>query len=81
MAEISDYVGIFGVILILICYFFIQINVLSVKGFYYSFLNLIGAICLLFSLLYHWNLASVIIEIAWMTISVFGIAKSLIRKG
>ncbi|HSX13196.1 MAG TPA: hypothetical protein VLE96_02100 [Chlamydiales bacterium] len=80
MSEISDYVGIFGVLLILICYFLLQTSVLKVKDFFYSFLNLIGAICLLISLLYHWNLASVVIEIAWMMISIYGIINSLRRK-
>lgn len=77
---ISDYIGLFGVLLILLCYMLLQLNLLTVRDFRYSLLNLIGATCLLFSLLYHWNLASVVIEIIWMLISVFGIVMSVKRK-
>lgn len=80
ICAISNYVGLFGVLLILLSYMLLQLHMMSVRDFIYSFLNLIGAICLLFSLMYHWNLASVVIEIIWMLISVYGIVKSLKRK-
>jgi hypothetical protein len=40
-------------------------------------LNLIGSIMLLYSLLFHWNLSSVLIEIAWITISLIGLYRAV----
>lgn len=73
----SDIIGIIGVIIILLTYFLLQIEKISFKSFWYSFLNLIGSVLLLISLIFNWNLPSVIIEIFWMSISLFGIYKFL----
>lgn len=43
----------------------------------YQLLNLAGALCILFSLLFNFNLASVILEITWISISLIGIYKIL----
>jgi len=73
---ISTYIGLFGVCLILVAYFMLQINRLSAKDWLYSSMNLLGSVCLLFSLCYHWNFPSVVIEIMWFCISVYGLWKS-----
>ena len=67
-----DIIGITGVALVLVAYFLIQIGRVSALSYRYCSLNLIGAILILYSLLYNWNLASVIIELAWMLISLWG---------
>ena len=72
---ISDYIGLFGVLLILAAYTALQVAYLKSKDLSYSLMNLIGSICLLFSLLYHWNLASVVIEVMWFLISLYGVWK------
>lgn len=74
--NISNYVGIVGVLLILLSYLLLQMHKISLRDFSYSFLNLIGSILILYSLLFHWNLPSVIIEIAWLAISIYGICKN-----
>lgn len=76
----SDYVGILGVAIILVAYVMLQVEYLSPKDFSYSFVNLIGSILLLYSLFYHWNLASVVIEIMWMVISLYGIGKTFVKR-
>ena len=43
----------------------------------YNITNLIGAGLLTLSLLVHFNLAALILEIAWMGVALFGIAKAL----
>ncbi len=76
----ADIVGIVGVTLILIAYFLLQFEKMNSNSVSYSMLNLVGAAMILYSLFYHWNLASVIIEIAWIIISIAGIFRSLKRQ-
>lgn len=80
MLNIPDTIGILGVTLILISYALFQFEKIDPKGFYYSFLNLIGASLILYSLFYSWNLASVIIEVFWILISIYGLWKYLKRS-
>lgn len=79
-AFISTYVGLFGVFLILLAYFLLQIGRVNPKDFLYSLINLFGSICLLFSLLYNWNFPSVVIEVIWFCISLYGLWRSKSRK-
>lgn len=80
LEEFSNLVGIVGVILILWAYYLIQAHKVTAHSFSYSTLNIIGAILILFSLCFHFNLASVVIEICWILISIMGIVKSLKQK-
>lgn len=72
---IIDLIGLLGVSIILTTYFLLQIDKINAKGFYYSFLNAIGSILILFSLSYNWNLPSVVIEVFWFMISLLGLYK------
>lgn len=76
MAWFPDLVGLVGVILILIAYYLLQAEKYSASDSGYLKLNVIGSALLLFSLCYNWNLSSVIIEIIWLVISVWGIFRS-----
>ena len=80
MMELSDTIGIVGVSFVLITYFLLQFDKIDSKGFWYSFLNLFGAILIMYSLLYTWNLASAIIEISWIAISIYGVWKYFKKK-
>lgn len=71
----SDFVGISGVALILIAYFLLQIEKLSGQGLGYLLLNATGAVLILVSLSQTFNLASFVIEICWLAISVMGLSK------
>lgn len=77
MHILSNILGIIGVTLILIVYALLQAEKISSKSFKYSLWNLIGSILILFSLYYHWNLSSVVIEIFWTIISAYGVYKAL----
>ena len=70
---LPDIIGLFGVFLILAAYLLLQLHYLSSRHLSFSCVNLLGACCLLFSLFFNWNLSSVVIEIAWMSISLYGI--------
>ncbi len=73
--EFHDFVGFSGAIAILLAYFLLQAKKMSPDGLVYSLLNLIGALLILFSLTYAWNLTAVFIEIIWVSISLFGVFK------
>jgi hypothetical protein len=75
-----DLVSIVGVTIILYAYFFLQLNRLEASSYLYSTLNLIGSLLILFSLYFDWNLSAVIIEVAWVGISVLGIIRRFLEK-
>ena len=60
---ISDIIGIAGVGLVIVAFFLIQSERIVSSSSAYLYSNFFGSIMLLFSLYYHWNLASVVIEI------------------
>lgn len=69
---IGDAIGIVGVFLIVIAYVLMQLNRMDPKKVTFSLLNALGAILILISLLYDWNLASFVMEIIWITLSLYG---------
>ncbi len=68
-----DIVGTIGVALIVVTYAGVQLRKMEVSSLAYSALNLLGAVMILASLAYNFNLASVVIEIFWIIISLWGI--------
>ena len=72
-----DMLGIVGVAIILAAYLLLQLEKLSVQDWRYSATNGLGALLILISLFFSFNLASFIIEIAWLLISIFGLFKSI----
>lgn len=77
---LPDIIGIIGVCLILLAYSLLQLERIDPKSLRYSMLNGIGAVLILISLIYDFNLASFIIECAWLIISVFGIVKAFLSR-
>ena len=77
MMEISfaDIIGTIGVALIVLVYLLLQLEKIDPKALSYSLINFIGSIMILYSLIHTWNLASVIIEVFWIAISLFGVYK------
>ena len=75
-----DIVGTLGVGIIILTYVFLQIERLRSDQLLYSLLNAIGAGLILVSLYFDFNLPSVVVEAFWLLISLFGIAKYLVRK-
>ena len=73
--EFHDGVGFSGALCIILAYLLLQAEKLSADGLFYSFTNLLGALLILYSLFYAWNVSAVFIEIVWIGISVYGIYK------
>ena len=76
----ADIVGTIGVLLIVFVYLLLQSDKLDPKGLSYSLTNTIGSVMILYSLMEHWNLASVVIEVFWILISLFGVWRYFRRK-
>ncbi|RED15099.1 CBU_0592 family membrane protein [Parasphingopyxis lamellibrachiae] len=76
---IANIVGIAGGILIVAAYAYANIAD-PVRLLPYNLVNLAGAILLTLSLLVHFNLASLLLEIVWMAIAIYGIVKALRKK-
>jgi len=75
MHLMSDIIGVVGVALVVLSFFLLQTEKITPNSSIYLYSNLAGAMMLLFSLYYHWNLASVIIEVMWLFISIYGIIR------
>lgn len=72
MEAFSTMLGIIGVAMILVAYAGLQLSRMRNTGLPYLWLNLVGAVFILFSLFFHWNLPSFIIEICWILITLYG---------
>lgn len=77
--EFHDLVGNVGVLCILVTYLLLQIERIEPTSLIFSGLNALGAGMVLFSLMEEFNLSAFIIESAWLTISVFGIARRFFK--
>lgn len=74
-----DFVGNIGVVCVLLTYLLLQMQRLTVEDISYSVINGLGAILITVSLLYSFNLSSFLIEMAWLSISLYGVVKALGR--
>jgi len=68
-----DIVGTIGVVLIIVAYAAVQTRRMKSEQLSYSVINLVGAVMILISLRYTFNLASFVIEVFWILISIWGI--------
>jgi len=69
-------VGIIGTLLVLLAFFLLQARKLHGNGAVYQLLNAFGAAAIIVSLFYQFNLASMVLEIAWLLISIYGLVTS-----
>jgi len=80
MISITDFIGLTGVALLIVTYALLQLDRIDPKGFWYSFNNLLVAILVTVSLVYTPNLASIVIEVFWFLISLYGVIMYFRRK-
>lgn len=77
--QLANPLGLLGVVIILVAYFLLSTGRWSAHSIKFQFLNFIGAWMILYSLYFHWNLASAVIEMAWIVISVIGMYRILMH--
>jgi len=72
-----DFAGNVGVAMMVFAYLLLQMGKLRINDLSYSLTNAIGAVLVLISLLYSFNLSAFLVETFWLLISLFGLIKFL----
>ena len=78
--HLSDLVGFIGVLLIVIAYLLLQLDKLPSSSPKYSLLNAGGALLIIVSLIFAFNLSAFIVEVFWFLISLLGLWRSLVYR-
>ena len=75
-----DLVGFIGVLLIVVAYLLLQLDKLPSSSPRYSLLNAGGALLIMVSLIFAFNLSAFIVEAFWFLISLLGLWRSLVSR-
>lgn len=75
-----DLAGNIGVLMMVIAYLLLQLEKLSSSAVSYLLLNAAGALLVILSLIFHFNLSAFLMEVFWLLISLYGLTKSLFSK-
>jgi len=75
-----DLAGNIGVLLIVIAYLLLQLEKLSSSAFSYLLLNAVGAVMVIVSLMFRFNLSAFLMEAFWLLISLYGLARPLFSR-
>jgi len=75
-----DVIGNLGVVMIVGTYFLVQIGRMSASGLAYTSLNGVGAVLIMVSLYYNFNLSAFIIEVFWILISLVGLVRIFLER-
>ena len=74
-----DFAGNIGVALMVIGYLLLQAEKIRSSDLSYSLMNGIGALLVVVSLLYRFNLSAFLVEAFWFLISIYGLIKFSLR--
>ncbi len=78
--HLFDLAGFIGVLLIVVAYLLLQLDKLPSSSPRYSLLNAGGALLIIASLIFAFNLSAFIVEAFWFLISLLGLWRSLISR-
>jgi paired small multidrug resistance pump len=71
-----DWAGYIGVLLVLLAYFLLQARKLNGNKLIYQLMNILGAFGVLLSLVFgSFNWSAFLLEVAWIAIGIYGIAR------
>lgn len=74
-----DFAGNIGVALMVIAYLLLQAEKLRSSDVRYSLMNAAGALLVLISLVYSFNVSAFLVELFWLLISIYGLIKFAMR--
>lgn len=75
-----DLVGNLGVLLMVAAYLLLQLERLSSAAVSYLLLNVVGAVMVIVSLLFRFNLSAFLMEVFWLLISLYGLARGMLAR-
>ena len=75
-----DLTGFIGVLLIIVAYLLLQLDKLPSSSPRYSLLNAGGALLIIVSLIFAFNLSAFVVEVFWFLISLLGLSRSLTSR-
>ena len=76
----TDFIGNVGVFLILATYLLLLLERIESRSILYSAANALGALLILVSLYFKFNLSAFIVEFFWLLISIVGLVRGLRRS-
>lgn len=79
-AEAYRLVGITGFVAYFLSYLLLQTGRITGEGIHYTVLNLLASSLVLISLMHEFNLASAMIQISWILISIMGLCRLAYTK-
>ncbi len=75
-----DFVGVVGSLVICAAYLMVSLGRVNPEGFSFHIVNASGSILLLVSLHFRPNPGAILIEVLWLAIAGFGIARAILRR-
>lgn len=75
-----DIIGYAGVLLVLVAYGLLATGRMSNDDWRYPVINIIGTMGIAYSLLYQWNLPSMVAQLVWIAISIVGLMRIAKKK-
>lgn len=75
-----DAVGMVGIAMIVGCYLLLQTGRMQSNDLSYSVFNGLGALCVLYSIYFAFNLSALLVESFWAIISAIGIIRYFMRS-
>ncbi|HYH17847.1 MAG TPA: hypothetical protein VD995_04445 [Azospirillum sp.] len=78
--SVADFVGLIGVAAYLSAYGLLQLGKLKVEDSRYALLNGAGALAILYSLAFDFNMPSFITQSAWLLFTIIGYARSRSKR-
>ena len=74
-----DFAGNVGVVLMVLGYLLLQAEKIRSSDLSYSLMNGVGAMLVLISLIYRFNVSAFLVELFWLLISIYGLVRFAMR--
>ncbi|HEY8383242.1 MAG TPA: cyclic nucleotide-binding protein [Microvirga sp.] len=76
----ADLVGLVGVASYLLAYALLQLRIMKLEDGRYALLNGLGAVAILYSLIYDFNLPSFVTQTAWLILTIIGYMRARTQR-